>query len=235
MCRRADALVCSTEEQRLALFEHASNVHVILDIHTDLVTIRKQEYRTGRTLNLVWEGLPDTLRPLRLLAPVLQELAQERPIALHVVTDLCYARYMGRFFHRSTELLTRRLFQPVYLYEWNPHMLAPILTAADLAVIPQALDTPFAAGKPENKLLLFWRMAVPTIVSSTPANQRAMATAGSEMACETLDNWRSVLYQYAEDEAARRHAGETGRAIAESEYGEVAMLIRWDQVFASMP
>jgi len=36
-------------------------------------------------------------------------------------------------------------------------------------VIPAVLGEPMFAGKPENKLLLFWRMGMPVITSSTAA------------------------------------------------------------------
>ena len=47
-----------------------------------------------------------------------------------------------------------------------------IATGCDLAVIPLPLDRPLERGKPESKLVSFWRMGMPVVTSSTPAYRR---------------------------------------------------------------
>jgi hypothetical protein len=47
MCRRADAVVCSTEEQRRQLLALCPNVHVILDAHGELGSVVKSDYLMG--------------------------------------------------------------------------------------------------------------------------------------------------------------------------------------------
>ena len=36
------------------------------------------------------------------------------------------------------------------------------------------MNDPMMVGKPKNKLLLFWRMGLPTLVSAIPSYKRAM-------------------------------------------------------------
>ncbi|MDP8908042.1 MAG: hypothetical protein M3N47_02770, partial [Chloroflexota bacterium] len=69
MCSRADAIVCSTEEQRQMILGYCDNVHVILDHHGPEAKRRKENFDAHRPFRLVWEGLPYTLPAFRELAP----------------------------------------------------------------------------------------------------------------------------------------------------------------------
>jgi hypothetical protein len=52
--------------------------------------------------------------------------------------------------------------------------------------------TPFAAGRPQNKLLRLSRNGA-TAVSATPAYSRAMAGVGLSIACCGAEEWLSAL------------------------------------------
>ena len=234
MCRRADAVVCTTEEQRQDILPLCPNVHIVLDVHSGLIRATKTNYEIGETLNLVWEGLPENVGDFKEIAPVLIDLAGVRPVALHLVTDLRRAKYMRKFGKEGTDRVARRLFENCYVYEWNDEMLSPIVTACDMALIPLDLTSPLARGKPENKLLLMWRMGMPTITSATPAYLRAMEACGLEAACATEQDWASALARYMNDRPAREAAGRAGREYSERVHGEVQILERWDHVFESL-
>jgi len=235
-CRRADAVVCTTEEQRRQLLPYCSNVHVILDFQSEVARRVKRDYARGEIFHLVWEGLGLNVPTLREFAGVFRTLSARHPIALHLVTDLEYARGSTHFWMRPTQHLVRELFgsDRVHLYDWNADMLSVVCTACDMAVIPIPLDTPFLRGKPENKLVLFWRMGMPVVTSATPAYERAMAGAGLTMTCRTPDEWVAVLERYREDEAARREAGERGSAYAGEAYSEASITKKWDAVLTSV-
>ncbi len=234
MCRRADAVVCSTEEQQRDISQFCANVHIILDSHSSVTQTIKHNYAASRPFRLVWEGLPQTLGSLELIRPVLAELRLKYPIELHLVTDLENYRYLGRYWKSSTLEAARRIFPDVRLHEWKEDDVADIICSCDLAIIPLALTDPFAAGKPENKLLLFWRMGMPTITSATPAYERAMAKAGLSMACLDKNEWFDSLEKYMTDETARRTAGVAGKALADSAYGEEIILQKWDKLLNSL-
>lgn len=234
MCRRADAVVCSTEEQQRDIAQFCANVHIILDAHSSVTQTVKHNYAACRPFRLVWEGLPHTLRSLELIRPVLAELQRKYPIELHLLTDLDVYRYLGRYWKSSTLEAARRIFPDVRLHEWKENDVAEIICSCDLAIIPLALTDPFAAGKPENKLLLFWRMGMPTITSATPAYKRAMAKAGLSMDCHDKNEWLDSLEKYITDETARRTAGVAGRALAESAYSEEIILQKWDKLLNSL-
>ncbi len=234
LCARADAVVCSTEEQRRDIYPFCKNVHVILDVQSPVVRTHKVDYRVGAVFNLVWEGLPSNVSQLCQLKSVLANLQARRKIVLHLITDLEFNHYLGRYGKSQTVSLTRGLCDNVRLYDWNEQTCSNIICAADLAVIPIDLSDPFARGKPENKLLLFWRMGMPTVTSATPAYDRAMARAGLSTTCRTEAEWVNTLEKCIEDESGRRHHGVIGRAFSESDYGEASILERWDKLFVSI-
>jgi hypothetical protein len=234
MCRRADAVVCATEEQRADIIPFCSNVHIILDHHDDLVREVKSEYSAGEVFSFVWEGLPHTLRWFAEIAHVLRAIGRERTVALHLITDPEFSEFAGRFRRRRTVDVARSMFEPVHLHQWNDRMLSHVATGFDLGLIPLSLDQPFTRGKPENKLLLLWRMGIPTVVSATPAYARAMNSAALPMACSTPAEWRTTIERYMDDEALRREAGERGRAFAESYHSSAQLLNRWERVCLSL-
>ena len=240
MCQRADAVVCSTAEQKVDIQPFCPNVHLILDFHFNLMRTSKTDYFTGDTFNFVWEGLPGNLKFVFEIKEVLQLLSAKYKIAFHAVTDLTYGKYMGKYGIKSTLPLLKRIFNNSHLHEWNEKTFASKVCSFDMALIPIPLNKPFgldnslAVGKPENKLLLFWRMGIPTVVSATAAYERAMNDCGLAMACRTSDEWFDTLEKYMNDESARREAGREGKAFVDKHYSEDIMLSQWDKLFGSV-
>lgn len=238
MYRRADAVICSTHEQATEIRKHCDNVRLILDLQDDDVWERKRSYQTRDSFNVVWEGLASSGIPLSMLREILEPAARDSDIRLHLVTDLEYYKYHDRFVKRRTSADASKVMRgariKVFLYQWNPLALSRIATGADLAIIPIDHQNAFQWGKPENKLVLFWRMAVPVLTSATPAYERAMRLAGLDMTCSSIVEWTEKLAYYRLREAARRHAGDAGHSVSRSHYSTEEMLRRWDQLLASL-
>lgn len=235
-CRRADAVVCCTEQQRQSILPFCSNVHPILDFQPEADYALKTNYARRDLFNLVWEGLPQNLEGFEILADVLRDLRGRRSFAIHLVTDLERPRGSTHAFMQPTlEWVRKRLrMDGVYLYQWNEPMFAAICSACDLAVIPLRLDDPFAAGKSENKLILFWRMGVPAVTSATPAYRRSMEGAGLDMTCVTAEDWTRWIERCMDDEELRRSAGTAGRSYALRTHGETQLMERWDAALTSI-
>ena len=92
----------------------------------------------------------------------------------------------------------------------------------------------FTRGKPENKLLLLWRLGVPTLTAPTPAYLRAMGRAGLDMTCDSLAQWHEKLERFAAFPAERARASELGLRVTSTQYSSDEMLRRWDCVIASL-
>jgi glycosyltransferase involved in cell wall biosynthesis len=240
MCLRSDAVACSTEEQQISIQPFCKNAHVILDFHFMLMSCFKADYSVGDTFNFVWEGMAGNLKFAFEIKEVLHALSSKYKIAFHVVTDLNYGKYMGKYFVKPTLPLAKKIFDHSYIHELKGKTYASIMSSFDMALVPIPLNNPFeldsslAIGKPINKLLLLWRMGLPTVVSKTPAYQRVMDECGLAMTCRTQDEWFNTLEKYINDEAARKEAGQKGKAFVEKNYSEEILLSKWDALFSSV-
>ncbi len=234
MCRRADAVVCTTVEQRRDILALCPNVHVVLDHHGDDALAVKYRYAASFPFRLVWEGLPHTLPAFATIAPALRELQVRNDAELHIVTDLEFYQYARAIRRRRTALIAAKLFDRFALHAWSPELLSTLVPTCDLAIIPANLRDPFSAGKPENKLLLMWRLGLPTVTAATPAYRRAMGAAGLDLLCATPQDWMSTLQRLIDDEDERARAGQAGREYVGAHHTTESLLHDWDRVFASV-
>lgn len=235
MCRRADSVVCTTEEQKRDISPYCKNVHIIHDVHSSVIHNVKEDYQSGEPFNLVWEGLPSNISQLKQIRDVLGTINSRQPIVLNLVTDPDQPRLLGRFGKVNSIDMAREVFDNVKLHPWNEATCSDIIRACDLAIIPIDLSDRFVTGKPENKLLLLWRMGLPVITSATPAYQRAMHEAGLEgFACSDQSEWLAAIERMMAAESLRRDSGVLGRSFAETHFSEEMLLARWDAMFASL-
>lgn len=234
MCKRADAVVCSTAEQRTDIQPYCSNVHVILDVHSRVSNRVKTNYELGDVFNIVWEGMADNAYQFNLLKSVLREIDTRHEIALHLVTDLAFYKYLGKYGKKHTSETLKGLCKRVYIYEWNELMCSEIVCASDLAIIPIDTSNPLALGKPENKLLLLWRMGIPVVTSATPSYNRAMLKAGLDATCLSHEDWISNIENCITCAKSRRENGLAGKRLAETEYSEQLTLDKWDKLFETL-
>lgn len=235
MCRRADAVVCSTAEQSQVIHKYCDNVHIILDIHEMVVKDVKTDYSVVDPIRLVWEGLPSNLPQLTQIVPVLAELGEKHPVELHVVTDPARERLKGLLGEVNSRQYLERHFSKFVFHEWDERTCSTIVSGCDIALIPIDLSDTFVRGKPENKLLLLWRMGMPVIAAGTPAYQRAMARVGTpQLACVSTEQWRAAFEYLFSSETARREAATRGQVHAQTCHGPDMVLARWDGVFSSL-
>lgn len=235
MCARADAVVCTTVEQQADIKAFCSNVHVVLDIHDNVVRGRKRDYATGSPFKLVWEGLPSNVTQLKTIGPVLQKLAKIHPLELHVVTDVDRAGSLPWLPRIETVDVVGRIFERVLLHPWSADTLSDIVTRCDAAVIPILASDPLTRGKPGNKLALLWRMAMPVACTATPAyRQMQNAAETGTLACVGDAEWLVALESLILDEEFRRDAGERGHAYVAKHLSTESLMARWDCVFASL-
>lgn len=235
MMRHADAIICCTDVQEAQARKYCSNVYQILDMQSDPDWVSKKVYTAGTAFNLVWEGLP-RFDGLEKLAPVLRTFQDKHNCALHVITSLRHGKYLNDVLQVDTkdELRRRLKLKDVFLYEWNQYLFSHIVTACDLAIIPIDLQKPFWVSKPSNKLLFFWRMAMPTLVDPTPAYIKAMAECGLDMVCNSSDDWMSKLERFFVDEEVRQTSGGRAKIFVDEHYSEQKLLAKWDAVLASV-
>lgn len=236
MLERADAVVCSTPEQKAVLGGFCDQVEVVLDAHAEFDECDPVTPRRGDGLDVVWEGMVATLPALAQVVPALRVIAGQRPVRLHVVTDRRYPRYLERFAIGDTSRIVSDWGIPLALYQWDRSTMPAIARSCDLALVPVDLADPAALGKPENRMRIFWRLGLPVLASDSPAHRRAVVGAGisTDVLCVGQQGWTDALTRYAGDPEARADLARRGHEAAMTSYSEDRIAEGWDRVLASV-
>jgi hypothetical protein len=232
MCRRADVVVCTSEDQRRHVQELAGHgdVRVILDCYDADATGLKSEYARQTGPTIAWEGLPFNVSTIGILREPIAQLPAELRPTVHVVTQPTFRPYARRFGRRSARAIAERALPdvPIVLHPWERASAMGVVAACDVAVIPLPLEDGFARSKSAQKLISWWAMGMPVVTSATPAYETAMRAAGLDLCCRTREDWQRALSSLLSYEAARRHAGQAGQAYVEAHASREVMLSRWD-------
>jgi hypothetical protein len=232
-CEAADAVICSTLEQREAILRYNPNVIVSFDWFGGDLGPPKADYRRSERLRLVWEGQSTTVPNLQVLREPLNDLRDR--VELHVVTDPSIHRYFGRFAPYPSRQALQGIECPIVMHEWQRDSFHQHITSSDVAVIPIETRNRLWRGKPENKLVLLWKLGMPVLTTSTPVYERTMAAAGLDLACESSARWGEKLQQMVDASAAElERIGLQGREHARKAYSDATFLSVFDTVFSSI-
>jgi glycosyltransferase involved in cell wall biosynthesis len=235
MCRRADAVVCTSGEQ----MEHVvdvtghDDVRLILDCYDQAAVGTKRDYAATGAPRIAWEGLPYNVGTLAVVADALRRLPRELRPSVHVVTQPTFRPYARRFGRRSAATVAATALPgvSVEVHPWRRETVTEIVASCDVAIIPLPIDDPFAMSKSAQKLVSLWAAGMPVVTTATRAYADAMQTAGlGHLACRTTDDWVRALSLLLSDEGARRDAAQRGAAYVERNASRELMLQRWDAV-----
>ena len=235
MCRRADIVICSTEEQKNHISRYCDDVRIILDVKSEYHNHRMtlQPKLKNNELNIAWEGVPHNIKSFAVIREALSILSKQYQINLHLITALKYKKYLNKYVtkHAINEVKKYIDINNVYLYQWNEITVSHISSACDFAVIPINSNDTMDNGKPEDKLLIFWLMGLPAVVSETPAHLRAMKGAGVSMACSSTNDWVNTIKDIVDNKTKRNQSAEKGFAYASRVNSEEATMSLWDDLF----
>jgi len=235
MCRRADIVICSTEEQKNQIRRYCDDVRIILDVKSEYHNHRMtlQPELKNNELNIAWEGVPHNIKSFTVIRDALSILSKQYQINLHLITALKYKQYMNKYLtkHAINEVKKYIDINNVHLYQWNELTVSHISSACDFAIIPINSNDPMDKGKPEDKLLIFWLMGLPAVVSETPAHLRAMKGAGVSMACSTTNDWVSTIKDIVDNKTKRNQSAKKGFAYASRVNSDERIISLWDDLF----
>jgi len=234
MCKGSDMVICSTIEQKYDILPFCKNVPIILDFHENTVINYKRTYNIDEKVKIVWEGLPSNLYQLNLIGGVLNKLSDKYNIELHVVTDLNRITLFNDYVISSTDKQVKKIFNNSIVHKWSKENLSKVVCNCDIAIIPIDMNSSLNKNKPENKLLLFWRMKIPVVVSATHSYSRTMKDAGLELSCATDSQWLAKLEQLIKNENLRKKSASIGYKYANKKYSECNILRKWDDAFESI-
>jgi hypothetical protein len=239
MCITASAVVCSSPEQSELIARHSKNVHVILDSHDEVpwLEFRGEANESKSKRHLLWEGLPVTLGGVKTISPTLIQENRKYGTRIKFVTDQKYHRLLGQYFPASTATLLSNLLGPMSddtdLIPWNVENLVSSAKDSRAAIIPVLLSNKLQYFKPENRLLIMWKLALPTITSATPAYTRVSKISGSDIVCNNNSDWEEKLnllhnQEFGEDLVRR------GQEYLKANHTKEILLLKWDNAVESV-
>lgn len=234
MCRHSAAIICSTDEQMEILKPFNTNTHLILDIHEFAEINPKLNYKKSKPFRLIWEGLPQNINSLNILKNVISRGVERSEIELSVISDNSYFKYLGKYWFVDSVKEVRSIFPKAKFYEWSENNLIDLARNSDAAVIPIQLNDALASGKPENKLLLFWRLGLPVISSSTNAYKKAMMLSGFDLTCKSDLDWSEKLQLLINSEKLRKDVALAGFHVAHNIYSKDRVIEQWNNVIKSI-
>ena len=226
-----DVVVCASEEQSKVARNYSSSVYCIPDhTHNEKVTI-KEDYFSNDIINIGWEGLGSNVYQLNTLKNVFKEFSNTHKFNLHVISDKTSYKYMNKYIKIDNEKCIEGLCENIIFHEWDNDTYSSILASCDLAIIPINLNSKMASGKPENKLIHFWKMGMPVITANTESYKRVMDECGLDLVCISDDDWINNLRRLSDNYELRRDLGKKVYNYANKHYGSNAVIEKWDSMF----
>lgn len=239
-CILSAAVICSSPEQEALIQPFNHNTHVILDSHDEISFVDPKIAKSNAydLKTILWEGQPATIRGVGQLSSILFQLTKEYDLKFDFVTDEEYFQFLGKYFKRRTSHLLRKdlsaIFDRVSVTPWSPDKLVAVANKCTIAMIPIDLTVPMQKLKPENRLLIMWRLGLPCLTSPSPAYARVAKSAGVQVVCDSpeawLDNFSNLLNDttFAHEEVLR------GQAYLRSYHNRETLLNKWDQAIESV-
>lgn len=238
LCATSSAVICSSPEQRELILPFSTNVHIILDSHDELpitpFSAKKGNYRK----QILWEGMPATLGGLSQIQEPFLEIRKEMDFNLNLVTNEKYFRLLGKYLEAPTDSILKAKLGPLYsnseITPWTLGNLESKAKKSDLAIIPIVLTSPIQFLKPENRLLIMWRLGLPCLTSPSPAYMRVSATAKSDTICSSTEEWVSKSIQLLDNESEAEEIVRNGQSYVREFHSTEILLQKWDRAFESV-
>jgi len=239
-CVNSSLVICSSIEQEMVIKSHNSNTHVILDSHDEIPFISRSNSRTSIYTNhrILWEGQPATIGGIKLISPALKELSKATSLKLDFVTDEKYFQFLNKFLERDTLSLLKKdlgqLINHIKIIPWTPENLVECAEVSTVAMIPIDLSVPMQRLKPENRLLIMWRLGLPCLTSASPAYVRVSQTAGVSAVSNTLEEWSENFNRLLSDPVFAIDEIRAGQNYLRENHNRTILLNKWDTAFESV-
>lgn len=239
-CRTSSAVICSSIEQEEIIRNYNFNTHVILDSHDEIPLLNPKKYEgtSDSECGLLWEGQPATIRGVRLISASIYELSKTMNFDMKFITDEEYFQFLNRFFKRSTmKMLEKDLANVkdrVRIFSWSKENLVAAAQQSSIAMIPIDLSVPMQRLKPENRLLIMWRLGLPCLTSPSPAYIRVSNKAGTSAICSSPDEWLSQFTRLMCDPELAFEEAVRGQNYLSEHHSREILLNKWDTAIKSV-
>lgn len=238
-CQLAEAVICETVEQRETILPYCANTHAILDFHEEFPMLPfKYESLSENFPSLMWEGLPFTARGLLQLEKAFLDISNSNPISLEMVTDLEYPLFLGKYFKQNTEKILQKvpkiLGNRFRITKWSLEAVVEAAQRSHMAVLPLDPSGTLNPLKAENRLLMMWRIGLPTLASPSLAYKRVMNDTGIDGICVSPEEWKEKISELMNSVELRQESVERGQQYIRDTHSERIVLEAWDRLFESV-
>ena len=239
-CMNSSAVVCSSIEQEEVIKGYNTNTHVILDSHEEIAFNYPELSKIGKAevRRILWEGQPATIRGAKQISSVLYQLSITNNLLFNFITDEKYYQILNRYIKKDTlQLLKRDLNQVeslVNVVPWTPLNLNKFALESDVAMIPIDLSSPMQRLKPENRLLIMWRLGLPCLTSPSPAYIRVAMKAGVSATCANLEDWLRNFNRILNNPDFSHNEIIRGQDYLRENHNKLSLLKKWDIAFESV-
>ena len=171
------------------------NPTTIDTVHWHNPDLHRNRARTLDKVTIGWTGSHSTLKYLKLVEPVLQEIERTFPaVSTVIIAD------------KKPDLkLDRMIFIP-----WNIETEISDLMQLDIGIMPLP-DDDWAKGKCGFKALQYMALNIPAVTSPVGVNLRIINNGVDGYLCSTEDDWKKTLTSLILDSSLRNKIGRNGR------------------------
>jgi hypothetical protein len=117
---------------------------------------------------------------------------------------------------------------------WGPENLVNTANECVAAMIPIDLSIPMQNLKPENRLLIMWRLGLPCLTSPSPAYKRVADEAGVNATCQDLNSWLANFNLLLENPTYAFNEVLKGQDYVRDRHTSEILLRKWDAAFESV-
>lgn len=202
LTKRADWIVAGNQFLKTEALRYNSNVEVIpTSIDLSRYSL-KEDYRRDGPIVIGWIGSSSTLKYLKELAPVFEDLFEEfQNICLKIVCD--------NFFDLPK--------MPVIKTRWSLEKEVMDLKSFDIGIMPLSNDL-WSQGKCGLKILQYYSVGLPVICSPVGVNKDIVQDGENGFWAQSREEWKRSLKELIRDETLRRSFGKKGRMTVEQSY-----------------
>ena len=239
-CLSSSAVICSSIEQEAVIRGFNTNTHVILDSHDEIPFLVPSTPETSKSnlRQILWEGQPATIRGVKIISSSLLEISKTTNLSINFVTDEKYYKFLNKYIKRNTsDLLIKDLGQIANLatiIPWSPNNLMRSAQKSSVAMIPINLSVPMQRLKPENRLLIMWRLGLPCLTSPSPAYMRVSGLAGVSVICNNINDWTKNFNRLLYDDNYAMSQILAGQNYLYENHNGKILLSKWDMAFESV-
>lgn len=195
MCKIANVIICSSENQKKEILKYNKNVFIINDfLDNEIYNYNSDLILKNNILNIFWEGQSNNIQEFDDIANTIIKFNKMKKIKMHFVTDKTYVDY-NKVKRKTISYLEKKFLDVEFtLHNWSIKSVNDVSQKCDIAIIPSAnRNKNMFKNKSANKLHICWKLGLPTITSFNSAYKKSMNEIGVDMICYKNQDWLDKL------------------------------------------